>query len=252
MLPPGPIVSLVYRLPPARRPDLLAFLGDAIPLYERPGGVRVGLYESADEPGLYLELVAYADAAAYATDQDRVEHDPEMIATLARFRAVLGGPAEVRRMIPVPDVATPGDARVEPAAFNDGPGIAELLAEASLPIPDADDAPVRMVVAREGGRVIGCAGWERYGATALLRSVAVRAEARGRGLGQALVRAARDHLAAEGAREVVLLTLDAERFFATLGFAPIARASLPEAVRASRQATTTRCASAVAMRLALG
>ena len=31
-----------------------------------------------------------------------VEHDPEMIAMLARFRAVVGGPCEVRRMKPVP------------------------------------------------------------------------------------------------------------------------------------------------------
>jgi len=102
MLPPGPIVCLVYRIPPTRRAELLAFLRDAVPFYERPGRIRVGLYESADEPGLYLELVAYADLAAYEADQDRVEHDPEMIAMLARFRAVVGGPCEVRRMKPVP------------------------------------------------------------------------------------------------------------------------------------------------------
>jgi len=45
-------------------------------------------------------------------------------------------------------------------------------------------------VTREGGRVIGCAGWERHGQAALLRSVAVRAEARGRGVRLALVHAA--------------------------------------------------------------
>ena len=129
----------------SRTRELLAFLHDAIPFYERPGGVRVGLYESVDEPGLYLELVAYEDLAAYEADQDRVEHDPEMIAMLARFRAVVGGPAEVRRMKPVLGVAARADAAVEPAAFNDGPGIAALLAEASLPIPDADDAPVPIV-----------------------------------------------------------------------------------------------------------
>jgi amino-acid N-acetyltransferase len=248
MLPPGPIVSLVYRVPPAGRADLVAFLRSAIPLYERPGGIRVSLYESVDEPGLYMELVAYADRAIYEADQQRVDHDPEMSAMLARFRAVVGGPAEVRRMAPIADVATADDARVEPAAFNDGAAIAELLAQASLPVPDADDAPVRMVVSREGKRVIGCAGWERHGAAALLRSVAVRAQARRRGLGQALVRTALGRIAAEGAREVVLLTNDAAPFFETLGFARIERARLPDAVRASRQVTMTCCASAVAMR----
>jgi amino-acid N-acetyltransferase len=251
MLPPGPIVSLTYRVPEARRGDLLTFLREAVPLYERPGRIRVGLYESADEPGLYLELVAYADDAARNADQDRVEHDPEMVATLARFRAVVGGPVEVRRMKPVSDLAAPVGVVVEAAAFNDGPAIAALLAEASLPVPDADDAPVRMVVTREEGRLIGCAGWERHGQAALLRSVAVHAEARGRGVGLALVRAALTRVAVEGAREVALLTNDAESFFAKLGFARIDRAALLEAVRASRQVATACCASAVAMHLSL-
>jgi hypothetical protein len=132
MLPPGPIISLAYRVPADRRDQLLAFLRDAIPFYERPGRIRVGLYESVDEPGLYLELVAYADEVSYAADQERVEQDVEMLAVLDRFKGVVGGPVEVRRMRPV-DV-TPGPAaemaaklavevapglHVEPAAFND-------------------------------------------------------------------------------------------------------------------------------------
>jgi len=247
MLPPGPIVSLVYRIPAARRAELLAFLRDAVPFYERPGGIRVGLYESADEPGLYLELVAYADEAAYAADQTRVERDAEMVATLDRFRAVVGGPTEVRRMRSVPLPDRDEDARVEGAAYNDHATIAALLAEAKLPVPDDDDVPVRMVVARDGGRVVGCAGWERHGATALLRSVAVTPSARGRRLGEALVRAALAAIAADGAREVVLLTTDAEAFFAGLGFATITRDALPQEVRGARQVATARCATAACM-----
>jgi N-acetylglutamate synthase-like GNAT family acetyltransferase len=106
-----------------------------------------------------------------------------------------------------------------------------------------------MVVMREGGRVIGCAGWERHGAATLMRSVAVRADARGRGLGQALVRAALARIANEGAGNVVLLTNDAEQFFATLGFTRIERAELPDAVAAGRLATAAGCSNAVAMRL---
>jgi amino-acid N-acetyltransferase len=99
--------------------------------------------------------------------------------------------------------------------------------------------------------VIGCAGWEHHGPTALLRSVAVRAEARGRGIGQALVCAVRARVAIEGARDVVLFTNDTQQCFAKLGFVRIERAALSEAVRASRQATMTCCASAVSMRLPL-
>lgn len=108
MLPPGPIITLVYRMPPERRAALLTFLREAIPFYERHGGTRVGLYESADDPGLLLELVCYADEASYAEDQERVDHDPAMRAMLDRFRVAVGGPVEVRRMKPVPELSAIG------------------------------------------------------------------------------------------------------------------------------------------------
>ena len=148
MLPPGPIITLVYRIPADRRDALHTFLREAIPFYERPGKTRVGLYESADDPGLLLELVSYADEDTYARDQERVEHDPEMKATLDRFREVVGGPVEVRRMKPVPELA-PGWTTLQPAGFNEGAAITALLTEASLPLPDADEHPVQMIVARE-------------------------------------------------------------------------------------------------------
>lgn len=258
MIPPGPIVALAYRIPDARRDALLAFLRDAVPIYERPGAIRVGLFESADEPGLFLELVAYASDAAYEADQVRVDRDAEMSATLARFRETVGGPVEVRRMRPVAGLRGPAAFTVEPAAFNDGAAIAELLEAAALPVPDRDDVPVRMLVVREAreagaaGRVIGCVGWERHGEVALLRSLAVAADARGRGLGSALGAAAIATIGAEGAREVVLLTTAPTAFFTGAGFVRVERSALPEAVRGARQLASTGCASAVCLRRSLG
>ena len=197
--------------------------------------------------------MAYADLAAYEADQDRVEHDPEMIAMLARFRAVVGGPAEVRRMKPVSEWPTPADAGVEAAAFNDGPAIAALLAEASLPVPDADDAPVR-----DGGDPRGRARdrLRRLGAARSSRPPAVGRGARGGPrAGRSGWRwcARRWHRSpSRGRGRSLLLTNDAEPFFAKLGFARVERAALPEAVRASRQVTTACCARAVAMSLSLG
>ena len=100
-VPPGPIVTLVYRIKPERRDELLALLRDSFPFYERPGGIRMALYESIDEPGLVLELVAYADERAYQLDQRRVDGDPEMGAVLARWKELVDGPVEVRRMKPL-------------------------------------------------------------------------------------------------------------------------------------------------------
>ena len=102
VVPTGPIITLVYRVAPANRQRLMEFLTDAFDVYERPGGIRMGLYESVDDPGLLLELVAYVDDETYERDQERVENDPEMKKVLEAWRALVDGDIEVRRLKPVP------------------------------------------------------------------------------------------------------------------------------------------------------
>jgi hypothetical protein len=101
-VPTGPIVSLVYRTTPENRSVLVEFLHGAVPLYERPGGIRVALFESIDEPGLFFELVAYESEAAFESDQERVEHDQDMKKVLDDWHQLIDGPLEVKRMRPVP------------------------------------------------------------------------------------------------------------------------------------------------------
>src|SRR5438067_1132983 len=108
---------------------------------------------------------------------------------------------------------------VEPAAFNDHVAIARVLREAKLPLPAEGDPPVHMLVVRDGaGEVLACAGWEVYGASVLLRSVAVKSGDRRGGLGRALVSTALEGLREGGVHDVFLLTTDAVDFFARLGF----------------------------------
>ena len=57
-VPLGPVITLTYRVAPKNRENLLHFLEENFPFYERPGGIRMALYESLDDPGLILELVA--------------------------------------------------------------------------------------------------------------------------------------------------------------------------------------------------
>lgn len=97
----GPIITLTYRVAHERRAELMAFLQRAFPLYERPGGIRMELYESRDEPGLIVEIVRYASEADYERDQRRIEEDPEVRAVLTEWRSLLSGPVEVRRLTPV-------------------------------------------------------------------------------------------------------------------------------------------------------
>jgi hypothetical protein len=78
-----------------RRADLVAFLAEAIPFYEAPGGIRVRLLWDVTDPDQFIEVVEYADVAAHDRDQHRVEHDSRMRDYLQRWRALLDGPPEV-------------------------------------------------------------------------------------------------------------------------------------------------------------
>lgn len=126
-----------------------------------------------------------------------------------------------------------------------------LLESAGLPRLGPGDAPVRFFLVTEAGALVACAGWERHGADALLRSVAVAPERRGRRQGERLVRGLLERLAADGVRGVWLLTESAAPFFQRLGFRPAPRAEAPAAVRASRQFDGGCCSAAACLGLAL-
>jgi amino-acid N-acetyltransferase len=102
-------------------------------------------------------------------------------------------------------------------------------------------------LAREGDQVVGIAGLEIYGTTALLRSVAVMTTWQGQGLGQQLATAALDLARAHGVREVYLLTETAPDFFPRLGFAPVARDAVAPAIQQSVEWTSACPVSAQAM-----
>jgi amino-acid N-acetyltransferase len=110
--------------------------------------------------------------------------------------------------------------------------VAELVTASRLPV--AGLAGVwRTWVAVDGDQLLGTASLERHGDALLLRSVAVRAGQRGRGVGAELVRAA---LAAVGPRRsVALLTETAAGWFPRFGFRPVERTALDPALAASAE-----------------
>ncbi len=126
-----------------------------------------------------------------------------------------------------------------------------LVAAAGLTLLglDACVAGGTAVICREhDGCLVGTAATERHDHVALLRSVAVHAPARGRGLGRALVERALADARAAGAGEAWLLTETAERFFAGLGWTHADRADAPAAVAASVEFTSACPTTAIAMR----
>lgn len=89
------------------------------------------------------------------------------------------------------------------------------------------------------------------GADALVRSVVVSPDARGRGFGVAVVGALVERARAQGVERLWLLTTDASAFFAHLGWEEAERESAPPMIAASRQFSELCPASSILMVRAL-
>jgi N-acetylglutamate synthase-like GNAT family acetyltransferase len=134
------------------------------------------------------------------------------------------------------------------AEFAEYDGVVRLLDACGLPsLGLADQWPASYVVAVQGEELVGVAGLERYQDAGLLRSVAVRSDLRGSGLGGRLVedrlRWAREHQI----RLVCLLTTSAATWFPRYGFTPVTREQLPAALLAAPEFAFHCCDSAAVL-----
>jgi amino-acid N-acetyltransferase len=127
-----------------------------------------------------------------------------------------------------------------------------LLERSGLPQAGLADYLETTLIARDGDEVVGSAALETYGATALLRSVAVDAALRGQGLGQRLTRAALDLARDRGVATVYLLTETAGDFFPRFGFQLTERAAVVPAVQQSVEFKGACPASAQVLVASLG
>jgi amino-acid N-acetyltransferase len=118
----------------------------------------------------------------------------------------------------------------------DLPAIRALLASSGLPAADLTPAHLRSFwVVRDAEGLGGVVGLEPRGRTALLRSLAVRADRRGGGVGAELLAHAEAQARALGIAALYLLTTTAERFFAARGYEATARDTAPSEIRATAE-----------------
>ena len=148
---------------------------------------------------------------------------------------------------PLPDfVKNDGEPalRDRPIAGDDA-ALAAALAEAGLPIDDLAE-PGRRFFAYEtlSGRVVGYAGLEVHGGDALLRSLVVLPEARGRRIGAAILSRLARRAFDLGARRAWVLTTTVADWLENKGFARVARTDAPAPILATRQAAGLCPASA--------
>lgn len=142
--------------------------------------------------------------------------------------------------------AHPGTA-LRPAVPGDRDVIHALLEAEGLPTDGlrTEDA----LVALDGSTVVGAVALERFGDTAMLRSLVVAPEHRRRGIGFRLAAGALEVARWSGIEEVHLFTEEAQAFFAKFGFDAVSGKRTREAVPQSPLVADTCCSTATAMRL---
>jgi glycerol 3-phosphatase-2 len=191
------------------------------------------------EPAMFETVAAGLGPGPYLMVGDRSDTDLEGAARVGWDTAlVLTGvlrPADLLDLPSAPDhlladltglLAPPGP-RVREASPADADAVAALLGEAGLPDEQAPGRIRSTLIAVAGDRVVGTLAWNRHGAEALLRGIAVAPDHRGRLVGTRLVLAACLGLRAAGVGRVGVLAARAAGFFTRLGFRQAAQDELP-------------------------
>jgi amino-acid N-acetyltransferase len=130
----------------------------------------------------------------------------------------------------------------------DLPAVAALLESVGLDPAGLADANVRAFAIEDASGLIACVAIELEDGTALLRSLAVRADLRGRGVGETLLAHALEEARRAGATQAFLLTETAAPFFAGRGWAAVGRAVVDARFPRSEQVRHVCPATATAMR----
>jgi amino-acid N-acetyltransferase len=111
-----------------------------------------------------------------------------------------------------------------------------LLQAQGLPVSDITDEHLEhFFFVGSHDSPTGLVGLEIYGSDALLRSLVVGENARGKGLGSALTGHAERYAAPKGVRSIYLLTTTAETFFKRLGYGHIDRSQAPLSIQRTRE-----------------
>lgn len=160
---------------------------------------------------------------------------------LARYRAVRN---ELRRRLirvfardaVVAPAAGGTTLSIGPASGGDLEAIKRMLVAALLPSRDVVGGPgQRYIVARENGRIIGCAGLGVSGHDGQVRSMAVHWTRRNAGLGTRLHERLLFEAVLAGVKTLYVVTMTADDFFARHGYRRIGAQEVPPELMASEE-----------------
>lgn len=142
---------------------------------------------------------------------------------------------------------SPNSVTLRAGCPEDLPSILSLLEGARLPLAGVPDGLSRLVVAEVEGELVGVAGLERYGTSALLCSVAVSPRHQGKGIAGAMVQRLLEEARCECIQDIYLRTTTAEGYFPKFGFSPVELSRVPLQVQDSVEFQGACPTSAVTM-----
>lgn len=124
--------------------------------------------------------------------------------------------------------------------------VISLLQQNKLPVSDLDDTK-NLFALLEGKLVIGTAGLEFFHDCALLRSLSVKKDWQGKGLGKTITRQLEQICKERGVAEVYLFTETAEGFFNKEGYQVMDRIDAPMSIKNSSEFTTVCSSTGILM-----
>ncbi len=124
----------------------------------------------------------------------------------------------------------------------------ELLAEAKLDFSDLKQPNIRLFRFEDSGQTIGVGGLEVFDDQALLRSVAMKKDLQGKGLGKEMVAQIEKTAGNSGIKSLYLLTNTAPDFFRSIGYQQIDRNDFAEPLKQTAQIAGLCPVSAVCMK----
>jgi amino-acid N-acetyltransferase len=122
-----------------------------------------------------------------------------------------------------------------------------LLEESNLPVSDLDEQK-ELFALLQNNEVAGTGGLELFDKCALLRSVSVRKDLQGKGLGKFITRELEKISKQRGIDCVYLLTTTAKDFFSKEGYEEITRDEVPGSIKATSEFSSVCPSSATVMK----
>jgi amino-acid N-acetyltransferase len=122
-----------------------------------------------------------------------------------------------------------------------------LLQESNLPVSDLDDQKELYGLVHDT-EIAGTGGLELFDNCALLRSVSVKKDLQGNGLGKFITRELEKISKQRGIDCIYLLTTTAKDFFSKEGYGIISREEVPDSIKSTSEFSSVCPSSAIVMR----